>query len=109
MAEILRDDFKAGTLNQNRWPELLRAYGERQPETPVSGGCRRIRSTTGSTSLTRKKGIVVLDSSGVAVGQDYSRWNDVLLTLRGEYGARSSRSDPNDALFGDARWCADSR
>ncbi len=24
MAEILRDDFKAGTLNQNRWPELLK-------------------------------------------------------------------------------------
>ena len=39
----------------------------------------------------------MLDSSGVAVGQDYSRWNDVYLTLRGEYGARSSRSDPDDA------------
>jgi two-component system sensor histidine kinase CreC len=40
---------------------------------------------------------VVLDSSGAAVGQDYSRWNDVYLTLRGEYGARSTRSDPSDA------------
>lgn len=39
---------------------------------------------------------MVLDSSGVAVGQDYSRWNDVYLTLRGQYGARSTRSDPND-------------
>lgn len=29
MAEILRDDFKASTLNQSRWPELLKAYGER--------------------------------------------------------------------------------
>jgi two-component system sensor histidine kinase CreC len=47
--------------------------------------------------VTDAKGIVVLDSSGVAVGQDYSRWNDVYLTLRGEYGARSSRSDPDDA------------
>ncbi len=28
--------------------------------------------------------------------QDYSRWNDVYLTLRGAYGARSTRSDPND-------------
>ena len=42
------------------------------------------------------RSIVVLDSSGVAVGQDYSRWNDVYLTLRGEYGARSSRSVPDD-------------
>lgn len=51
MAEILRDDFKAGTLSQNRWPELLRAYGERQPKANI-WGCRRIRSTTVSTSLT---------------------------------------------------------
>lgn len=29
-------------------------------------------------------------------GQDYSRWNDVWLTLRGQYGARSTRSDPHD-------------
>jgi two-component system sensor histidine kinase CreC len=47
--------------------------------------------------VTDANGIVVLDSSGTAVGQDYSRWNDVYLTLRGEYGARSTRSDPNDA------------
>jgi two-component system sensor histidine kinase CreC len=37
---------------------------------------------------------VLLDSSGQALGKDYSRWNDVYLTLRGQYGARSTRSDP---------------
>ncbi|CNL41084.1 two-component system sensor histidine kinase CreC [Yersinia frederiksenii] len=46
--------------------------------------------------LTDANGQVIFDSSGKAVGQDYSRWNDVWLTLRGEYGARSSRTDPND-------------
>ncbi|MDN0111857.1 two-component system sensor histidine kinase CreC [Yersinia mollaretii] len=46
--------------------------------------------------LTDADGRVIFDSSGKAVGQDYSRWNDVWLTLRGEYGARSSRTDPND-------------
>jgi two-component system sensor histidine kinase CreC len=46
--------------------------------------------------VTDAKGVVLLDSSGEAVGQDYSRWNDVYLTLRGEYGARSTRSDPQD-------------
>ena len=30
------------------------------------------------------------------MGQDYSKWNDVYLTLRGEYGARSTRSDADD-------------
>jgi len=95
MAEILRDDFKAGTLSQNRWPELLKAYGERQPKASIWGLPKN--QVNHRIYVTDAKGIVVLDSSGVAVGQDYSRWNDVLLTLRGEYGARSSRSDPNDA------------
>ncbi|WP_085706695.1 two-component system sensor histidine kinase CreC [Pseudomonas sp. B35(2017)] len=94
MAEILRDDFKAGTLNQNRWPQLLRAYGERQPKATIWGLPKN--QVNHRIYVTDANGIVVLDSSGAAVGQDYSRWNDVYLTLRGEYGARSSRSDPDD-------------
>ncbi|MET3455307.1 MULTISPECIES: two-component system sensor histidine kinase CreC [Pseudomonas] len=94
MAEILRDDFKAGTLNQNRWPQLLRAYGERQPAATIWGLPKN--QVSHRIYVTDAKGMVVLDSSGVAVGQDYSRWNDVYLTLRGHYGARSSRSDPDD-------------
>jgi two-component system sensor histidine kinase CreC len=95
MAEILRDDFKAGTLSENRWPQLLRAYGDRQPKATIWGMSKN--QVNHRIYVTDAKGIVVLDSSGVAVGQDYSRWNDVYLTLRGEYGARSTRSDPNDA------------
>lgn len=94
MAEILRDDFKAGTLSENRWPQLLRAYGERQPQATIWGLPKN--QVNHRIYVTDAKGRVVLDSSGVAVGQDYSRWNDVYLTLRGEYGARSSRSDPDD-------------
>ncbi|WP_285419268.1 two-component system sensor histidine kinase CreC [Pseudomonas sp. efr-133-TYG-5] len=94
MAEILRDDFKAGTLSENRWPQLLRAYGERQPQATIWGLAKN--QVNHRIYVTDAKGIVVLDSSGVAVGQDYSRWNDVYLTLRGQYGARSSRSDADD-------------
>lgn len=94
MAEILRDDFKAGTLNQNRWPQLLKAYGERQPAATIWGLPKN--QVSHRIYVTDAKGIVVLDSSGVAVGEDYSRWNDVYLTLRGHYGARSTRSDPDD-------------
>ncbi|MCP1443012.1 two-component system sensor histidine kinase CreC [Pseudomonas sp. GGS8] len=95
MAEILRDDFKAGTLSQNRWPELLKAYGERQPKASIWGLSKN--QVNHRIYVTDAKGIVVLDSSGIAVGQDYSRWNDVYLTLHGEYGARSTRSDPDDS------------
>jgi two-component system sensor histidine kinase CreC len=48
--------------------------------------------------ITDKQGIVLFDSRGEAVGKDYSRWNDVYLTLRGQYGARSTKSNPADEL-----------
>ena len=43
--------------------------------------------------VTNSQGIVLYDSlpaSDNAEGADYSRWNDVYLTLRGQYGARST-------------------
>ncbi len=47
--------------------------------------------------ITDKKGIVLFDSyNGKDEGEDYSRWNDVYLTLRGRYGARTSRNDSFD-------------
>lgn len=46
--------------------------------------------------ITNADGIVRYDSFGRDVGADYSRWNDVYLTLRGKYGARSTKADPND-------------
>jgi two-component system sensor histidine kinase CreC len=94
LAEILRDDLEAGRLAQSRLPELLKAYGQRQPQAEIWG----VQKTQVNHRIyvTDAQGIVLLDSSGVAVGQDYSRWNDVYRTLRGEYGARSTREEPND-------------
>lgn len=46
--------------------------------------------------ITDPKGMVIYDSEGQAVGQDYSKWNDVYLTLRGKYGARSTATNPKD-------------
>ncbi len=47
--------------------------------------------------LTDSAGLVLYDSEGGRdEGRDYSRWNDVLRTLRGHYGARATRLDPDD-------------
>ena len=47
--------------------------------------------------ITDAAGIVVFDSdNGNDQGEDYSQWNDVVRTLRGEYGARATRRDPDD-------------
>lgn len=94
LAEILRDPVRDDTLGQSNLPELLKAYGKRQPGAEIWG----VRKTEVNHRIyvTDGTGKVLLDSSGLAVGQDYSGWNDVLLTLRGQYGARSTREDPSD-------------
>lgn len=94
LAELLRDELRAGTLGQGRLPEVLRAYGQRQPQAQIWGVTKT--AVNHRIYVTDARGIVLLDSSGQAVGQDYSRWNDVYLTLRGQYGARSTAEDPQD-------------
>lgn len=54
------------------------------------------KSTAIRIYVTDDKGIVRFDSSNKDIGADYSKWNDVYLTLRGKYGARSTKSDPDD-------------
>src|SRR5574343_835816 len=100
LAEILRDDVKSGTLGQGRLHEALEAYGRRQPQASIWGVTKA--EVNHRIYVTDAQGIVLLDSTVLAVGQDYSRWNDVLLTLRGQYGARSTREvadDPDSSVM----------
>ncbi len=46
--------------------------------------------------VTDQKGMVIFDSANKALGHNYSKWNDVYLTLQGKYGARSTKEDPED-------------
>ncbi|MFJ4344572.1 two-component system sensor histidine kinase CreC [Pseudomonas sp. NPDC089401] len=94
LAEILHDDVKAGTLAHSRLPEVLKAYGLRSPGAQIWG----LEKTQVSHRIyvTDAHGIVLLDSFGQDLGKDYSKWNDVYLTLRGQYGARSTRSVEED-------------
>lgn len=47
--------------------------------------------------ITDRNGRVIFDSQNPDnIGEDYSNWRDVRLTLAGRYGARTTRSDPDD-------------
>lgn len=94
LAEIVRDQVRDGTLAQSELPRVLQAYGVRRPGAEIWG--LRKNSVNHRIYITDAQGKVLLDSSGQAVGQDYSRWNDVYLTLQGRYGARSTREVPDD-------------
>lgn len=51
--------------------------------------------------VTDSKGIVLYDSLDQnQIGQDFSQWNDVFLSLQGKYGARTTYENANDPLSG---------
>ena len=94
LAELVREDAAAGRLGESRFVSALDSYVGREIHADIYG-VRRTRAAL-HIYITDDQGIVRFDSQHAAVGADYSRWNDVYLTLRGQYGARSSRADPND-------------
>lgn len=94
LAELATDDLRAGRMANGRFAAAVarlrgRDLGARIWDFDKHAVSYRI-------TVTGADGIVVYDSAGRDLGADYSRWNDVLRTLRGEYGARSTRSDPGD-------------
>ncbi len=46
--------------------------------------------------ITDAKGMVIYASDMAFLGQDFSQWRDVHLTLKNQYGARSTRLDPDN-------------
>lgn len=94
LAEIVTGDMKAGTLQQGDMARVLAAYAARRPGADIWDIHKD--GVTHRVYVTDAAGIVLLDSSGRDVGKDYSRWNDVWLTLRGRYGARSTEAVKGD-------------
>lgn len=94
LAELAREDLLSADPQHGRLAQAFQTL-HRQPINANIAGINKVRNEY-HVYMTDAQGKVVFDSAGSALGQDYSRWNDVWLTLRGQYGARSTRSDPND-------------
>lgn len=94
LAELATDDLLAGRIDEGRFATRVRALAGRDIGAEIWGFEKRAASYR--VTVTDARGIVVFDSAGLDLGRDNSRWNDVRRTLRGEYGARSTRSDPAD-------------
>jgi two-component system, OmpR family, sensor histidine kinase CreC len=94
LAEFLREPMLTQQLESEIYTEIFKAYGLRQPNASIWGVEKF--AVNHRIYVTDNKGKVLLDSKNIALGQDYSRWNDVYLTLRGQYGARSSQEFVGD-------------
>ncbi len=96
LAEAAVDELAGGgTRPDGRLAAQLQRYAQRDVDVMIWG--LRKQNLDLRIYVTDAAGRVVLDSGQPsAVGQDYSQWRDVALTLRGDYGARSSRSYLSD-------------
>jgi two-component system sensor histidine kinase CreC len=94
LVSLVQDDVKAGRIAESPVLARIRAAGGAKPDAQIDGW--RKRSLNMRVYITDANGRVIFDSTGRDLGADYSRWNDVYLTLRGRYGARSSRTRADD-------------
>ncbi len=93
VAELARDELAAmppgGDLTGTRFAQRVQDYSERPIDARILSA--RKRTLDFRIYVTDAAGRVVLDTGPApAVGRDYSGWNDVARTLRGQYGARST-------------------
>lgn len=94
LAELAAPDLLNGRVQDGAFAQAVSRALQREPRASIWGVAKE--SVDFRVYLTDARGIVVFDSSGLAVNADYSQWRDVALVLRGEYGARSTRGDPAD-------------
>lgn len=94
LAELAAEDLAQNKLQEGRLAAAFARYRARDVGASIWGMVKQ--QTDLRLYVTDDLGIVRYDSEGEAVGRDYSRWNDVMMTLRGQYGVRASRLDPSD-------------
>lgn len=96
LAVLVEDEVVRGEIDGGEFASRMERFGAREIDALIYD----TRKTDASllVYITDRHGRVIYDSRGEAVGLDYSSWNDVYRTLRGEYGARSTRTDPDDDL-----------
>jgi two-component system sensor histidine kinase CreC len=94
LAEMATDDLLAGTIANGRFAQRVAAYHTRVVDARIFHFHKT--SLDYRVIVTDAKGIVRYDSEHRAEGMDYSNWQDIRRTLRGEYGARSTHIQIND-------------
>lgn len=94
LAELATSDFVAGRINEHNFAASVERFIQRAYDAKIHSV--DVPTSSVRIYITDKQGIVRYDSQKLALGEDYSQWNDVYLTLRGRYGARSTRTDAND-------------
>lgn len=88
LAGIAAQDMANGDIAHGRLAQAFSGLNQAPIGADISGMLKdRVEYRV---YVVDRQGLVIYDSEQRDVGKDFSRWNDVYLTLRGKYGARSS-------------------
>jgi two-component system sensor histidine kinase CreC len=113
LATLIELDVRDGAIDTARLDSLFKAAYAREFSAQIF--------TVNKTKVelrayvTDRNGTVLFDSTGQSRGKDFSQWRDVRLTLKGEYGARTTLDipgDPNSAVMYMAaplRWASNAQ
>lgn len=94
LAQLAAKDVMSGVIADGEFSRAIRSAKTSRYKAGISDYMKETFNYR--IIITDDKGEVIFDSEDSDVGKDYSRWNDIYLTLHGQYGARSTRSNPND-------------
>jgi two-component system, OmpR family, sensor histidine kinase CreC len=100
LASLVEQDVQSGALQVQRLEPVFKSVYARSFEADIFG-IKKSRVEL-RCYVTDAQGLVLFDSLNQDVGQDYSQWRDVRLTLAGQYGARSTRDieeDPTSSVM----------
>lgn len=102
VASFIEDEVgQQKSLSTRQLDRVTKATGQREFEAKIY----QVIKTSVDTQIyvTDENGIITYDSTGRNTGKDFSDWRDVNLTLRGEYGARTSYTDKRFTAASDPK------
>lgn len=94
MASVIELDSSSGTLNLHQFKQVFELTKRREVEAQIYKFVKTAVDI--EMYITDAKGIVIYDSLGKNEQQDFSQWNNIARTLSGSYGARSTRTNPEN-------------
>jgi two-component system, OmpR family, sensor histidine kinase CreC len=94
LAELATADLQINSFANSSFAKAVDAYSKRDIKAKIWHFEKE--SLDFDVNVTDANGIVVFDSTGNGLGKDYSKWRNIALTLKGKYGARSTRTLYND-------------
>ncbi|MDP1610277.1 MAG: two-component system sensor histidine kinase CreC [Sulfuritalea sp.] len=94
LAAFIETDMREHRIDPTRLRAALDAVYARRFEARIFDIVKR--QVDLRVYLTDANGTVLFDSTGESIGQDFRGWRDVGRALLGEYGARTTLSDPDN-------------